>query len=123
MAQADDKSVTFAWDYPTDYDQITHWKLYWGTQAGGPYETGEAQINKSMLGSTTQTDIVIQYPPNAKTTYYYVLVAFKDELYSANSNEVSVEGDFRENPLAPLSIANLPILRLCRIWGFRYRLP
>ena len=103
-AYADDKTATFEWDYPSDYDTITHYVLYWGATAGGPYDVGQQRIEKSDLGGGTTADIVITYPPNAKTTYYYVLVAFRDDLFSENSNEVSLEVDFRIPPNQPLNL-------------------
>lgn len=101
---AEDKQATFGWDMPPDYDTITHYVLYWGLATGGPYDTGQARIEKSDLAGGTTANITINYPPNAKTTYYYVLVAFRDDLFSANSNEVDLEVDFRQAPATPLNL-------------------
>ncbi|MCP4156686.1 MAG: hypothetical protein GY757_53730 [bacterium] len=96
-AQAGDVDATFAWEQ-TDYAEVNYWILYWGSAAGGPYDTGQQQITKTLLQESQTVPVVIPYPPDAKTTYYFVLVAFKTvaagDLFSANSNEVSLEVDF-----------------------------
>ena len=103
-AFADDKQATFSWDMPADYDTITHYVLYWGAATGGPYDVGQARIEKTDLAGGTSADITITYPPDAITTYYYVLVAFRDDIFSPNSNEVSLEVDFRVPPNQPLNL-------------------
>jgi len=103
-ALADDQDATFAWEQP-DYDKVNYWILYWGGAAGGPYDVGQVQIDKTMLQESQSVPVVIPYPPDAKTTYYYVLVAFIDSAkFSGNSNEVLLEVDFRIPPGTPLQL-------------------
>ena len=103
-ALAGDVDATFAWEQ-TDYDKVNYWILYWGAAAGGPYEVGQQQIDKTMLQESQTAPVVIPYPADAKTTYYYVLVAFVDTtLFSPNSDEVFLEVDFRIPPDQPLQL-------------------
>ncbi len=103
-AIADDVNATFSWTQ-TDYDQVTYWVLYWGSATGGPYTVGNTQIDKSIIDPQQTAPVIIQYPPNAKTTYYYVLVAFHDaDHFSSNSNETELEVDFILIPGAPVQL-------------------
>lgn len=92
MAQNVDANVSWT---QSDYDQVNYWILYWGATAGGPYDVGQQRIDKTMLQPDQSETVTIQYPANAKTTYYFVIVAFKDaSLFSGNSNEFPFTVDF-----------------------------
>ena len=102
-AIAQSVNATFAWEQQ-DYDQVNYWMLYWGANAGGPYDVGSQRIDKTMLQPDQSETVTIQYPPDALTTYYFVLVAFKTtDLFSANSNEVPLTVDFVK-PGTPLNL-------------------
>lgn len=104
LAQSAPVDATFAWEQP-DYDECNYWILYWGAQSGGPYTVGQVRIDKEILQPEQSKQVTISYPENAKTTYYFVMVAFKDEtIYSNNSNEVPLEVDFRNPPGTPVNL-------------------
>lgn len=99
-----DVTAKFEWRQP-NYDTVQYWKLYWGTAAGGPYEVGEQQFDKTDLQEDQSNNFTIPYPDESVTTYYFVLVAFVDDThYSGNSNEVLLEMDFITLPGAPLEL-------------------
>ena len=106
---ADDVDATFEWTQ-TDYDKVNYWILSWGVSSGGPYTVKSVQIPKSIIDPEQMVPVIIQYPANAKTTYYYVLRAFVDaEHFSGNSNEVFLEIDFIYTPQDPVQLKVLII--------------
>ncbi len=101
---AQDVNATFAWEQ-SDYDATNYWKLYWGLTSGGPYAVDLLKITKELAQESQTAPVVINYPADAKTKYYYVLVAFKDTThFSGNSNEVFFEADFIEAPGTPVQL-------------------
>lgn len=104
VAQTAPVDATFAWEQP-DYENVNYWILYWGDQPGGPYTVGEVRIDKTQVGENQSAPVTIPYPDGAKTTYYFVLVAFQDvDHYSDNSNEVPLEIDFIPLPGTPVNL-------------------
>lgn len=99
-----DVDRTFAWEQ-ADYDVVNYWKLCWGAASGGPYDIDCRQIDKTMIQESQEAPVTIPYPDNAKTTYYFVLVAFTDvDHFSGNSNEVPLEVDFIPIPATPVNL-------------------
>ena len=95
---------TFQWEQ-SDYDKVNYWILYWGLTSGGPYGVDYKRIDKTILAESQEAPVVIHYPANAKTKYYFVLMAFWDaEHHSGFSNEVSLEMDFIYTPQDPLQL-------------------
>lgn len=109
-AQAADVVRIFQWDQPQDLDITTHWVLYWGDKDGGPYDIGSFQINKTNDITPIEAQATIVYPDNAITTYYFVVVAFNQELFSGNSNQVALQIDTRNTPSPAVNLrVTIPI--------------
>ncbi len=99
---AQDVHATATWEQP-DYAKVNYWVLYWGLSPGGPYVEGNVTITKELLQPNQTAPVMITYPADVKTTYYYVLIAFKDrDHFSGFSNEADLEVDFIELPLEPV---------------------
>ncbi len=74
------RNRTLAWDYTGDISQVVEWRLYYGSQQGGPYSLGKVIIP---VGTKTAT---VTLP---KGTYYFVVTAANPDNESGYSNEAT----------------------------------
>jgi hypothetical protein len=102
--------VTLAWDRNSDTD-LAGYKIYYGTQSGGPYNGNDSTDGKSpivvTLGSTNLVSPQITVHGLKDRTYYFVATAYNTEGYeSGYSNQVSTSTDQTSTPERQVSTSN-----------------